>query len=241
MPEKDASSRPSRLIPSKSRRTLLVIAGFLLLTVAATAVEIIVKSHQQRPLMGNVMALGLLNINVILLVVLLLLLGRQLAKIYFEKKKSPFGAGFKTKLVTAFIALSIVPAGLLFIVASGLLTGSVKYWFGPRIEGAVLDSISIARVYREEKTKDALHYAKVMAERLSDNKKPADMKTFSRNARDEYRVDLVAVYSRNKKMLAAAGRGKFAWALSGRKHPRARPWIKAGRFRRLRKCALERS
>jgi two-component system, NtrC family, nitrogen regulation sensor histidine kinase NtrY len=214
MPEKDVSSRPSSLVPYKSRRTLLVIAGFLLLTVAATAVEIISKSHQQRPLMGNVMALGLLNINVILLVVLLLLLGRQLAKIYFEKKKSPFGAGFKTKLVTAFIALSIVPAGLLFIVASGLLTGSVKYWFGPRIEGAVLDSISIARVYKEDKTKDALHYAKVMAQRLSENKRPADIRTFSRSARDEYRLDVVAVYSRNKKMLASAGRGKFAWALS---------------------------
>jgi two-component system nitrogen regulation sensor histidine kinase NtrY len=214
MPEKDASPRPSRSGPSRSRRTLLLIAGFLFLTIAATAVEIIVKSHQQRPLIGNVMALGLLNINVILLVVLLLLLGRQLAKIYFERKKSPFGAGFKTKLVTAFIALSIVPAGLLFIVASGLLTGSVKYWFGPRIEGAVLDSISIAREYREEKTKDALHYARMMAQRLSENKKPADMKTFSRNARDEYRLDLVAVYSRNKKILAAAGRGKFDWALS---------------------------
>ncbi|MGC2422944.1 MAG: ATP-binding protein [Nitrospirota bacterium] len=217
MPKDDVSPRPSRSGPSKSRRTLLLIAGFLLLTIAATVVEMIVKSHQQRPLIGNVMALGLLNINVILLVVLLLLLGRQLAKIYFEKKKSPFGAGFKTKLVTAFIALSIVPAGLLFIVASGLLTGSVKYWFGPRIEGAVLDSISIAREYKGEKTRDALHYAQVMADRLSENKKPIDLKTFSRNARDEYRLDLVAVYSRNKKILAAAGRGKFAWALSGDK------------------------
>lgn len=212
---KDESPSPSRSGLSKSRKTLLLIAGFLLLTTVSTVVEMIVKSHQQRPLMGNVMALGLLNINVILLVVLLLLLGRQLAKIYFEKKKSPFGAGFKTKLVTAFIALSIVPAGLLFIVASGLLTGSVKYWFGPRIEGAVLDSISIARVYREEKTKDALHYARVMAQRLSENKNPVDLKTFSRNARDEYRVDLVEVYSRNRKILAVAGRGKFVRAFSG--------------------------
>ena len=54
-----------------------------------------------------------------------------------------------------------------------------------------------------------------MADRLSENKKPVDLKTFSLNARDEYRMDLVAVYSRNKKILAAAGRGKFAWALSG--------------------------
>ena len=219
----------------------MLIAGFFLLTIAATVVEIIVKSHQQRPLIGNVMALGLLNINVILLVVLLLLLGRQLAKIYFEKKKSPFGAGFKTKLVTAFIALSIVPAGLLFIVASGLLTGSVKYWFGPRIEGAVLDSISIAREYRAEKTKDALHYAQVMAQRLSENNKPVDLKTFSRNARDEYRMDLVEVYSRNKKIQAAAGRGNFAWALSWAKKSSVKPWIKASRYQRPRQCAWERS
>ncbi len=198
--------------PSRGLRTLIIIAGFLLLTVAATAVEIVLKSHQKRPLFGNVITLGLLNVNIILLAVLLLLLGRQLAKIYFEKKRSPFGAGFKTKLVTAFIGLSIVPAALLFIAASGLLTGSVKYWFGPRIERAVLDSISIAHAYKEEKARDALQSAIQLAGSLSGNKKPVDYNSFSLKARDRYRVDLVEVYSSKRRMLAVAGRGRFSWA-----------------------------
>ncbi len=202
--------------PSRGLRTLLLIAGFLLLTIAATAVEIILKSRQHRPLLGNVITLGLLNVNVILLVVLLLLIGRQLAKIYFEKKKSPFGAGFKTKLVTAFIGLSIVPAGLLFIAANGLLSGSVKDWFGPRIERAVLDSISIARSYKEEKTKDAMQSAIRLSGSISGNKAPVDYNSLSMKARARYRVDMVEVYSGKKKLLAVAGRGGLSWARADR-------------------------
>ncbi len=209
----DSSPPPTpRPGPSRGLRTLVVIAGFLLLTVAATAVEIILKSRQHRPLLGNVITLGLLNVNVILLVVLLLLIGRQLAKIYFEKKKSPFGAGFKTKLVAAFIGLSIVPAALLFVAANGLLSGSVKNWFGPRIERAVLDSISIARTYKEEKTRDALQSALRLAGSLSGSKNPVDYNALSVKARARYRVDMVEVYSRKKKLVAVAGRGGLSWA-----------------------------
>ncbi len=210
MPDPTSSSpRPG---PYRGLRTLVTIAGFLLLTVASTAVEIILKSRQHRPLLGNVITLGLLNVNVILLLVLLLLLGRQIAKIYFEKKNSPFGAGFKTKLVAAFIGLSIVPAVLLFIAASGLLSGSVKNWFGPRIERAVLDSISIARSYKEEKTRDALQSASRLAGSLSRSGAPVDYNAFSMKARARYGADMVEVFSRKKNLLAMAGQSRISWA-----------------------------
>ena len=82
----------------------LVYRRFLLLTIAATVVENPSNSHQQRPLIGKRDGARPFKYQRHPARLYLLLLGRQLAKIYFEKKKSPFGAGFKTKLVTAFIA-----------------------------------------------------------------------------------------------------------------------------------------
>ncbi|HEX9860555.1 MAG TPA: hypothetical protein VGB23_05075, partial [Nitrospirota bacterium] len=112
---------------SPGLRNVLIVLGFFALTLGATAVEISLKSHQERPLFGNVVALALLNINVLLLAVLVLLIGRQLVKLYIERKTSPFGAGYRSKLTVAFVALSIIPAGILFVVAIKLLTGGVEY------------------------------------------------------------------------------------------------------------------
>ena len=82
---------------SKGLKTLLIVLGVFALTAGATVIEIAYQSHTDRPMLGNVVSLALLNINAILLVAITLLLGRQLVKFYFERKQSPFGAGFRTK------------------------------------------------------------------------------------------------------------------------------------------------
>ena len=42
--------------------------------------------------------------------VLVLLVLRNLVKLYFERRRQMLGAKFRTRLVLAFVALSIVPA-----------------------------------------------------------------------------------------------------------------------------------
>ena len=197
---------------SRNVRRLLIVAGFLALTLGATAIEIALKTHQQRPLVGNIIALALLNVNVLLLVVLLLLLGRQLAKLYFEKKASPFGAGFKIKLVTAFIGLSIVPAALLFVVASGLLTGGVKYWFGPRVENTMKDSIALVNSYKEDRVNSAVHYAEKAAGRIEEGQLTvAALSKAAQAARAEYGLDAIEIYNSRGKLLASSAKGKQPW------------------------------
>ena len=153
-------------------------------------------------------SLALLNINVLLLVVLLLLLGRQLVKFYFERKQSPFGAGFRSKLVVAFIGLTIVPAGVLFVVAVGLLTGGVKYWFGPKVENAVRDSVAIADGYKTDRKTTALHYADNIAAGLKGAAADkAHIKHLLERYRSDYGLDVAAVYDRSGQLLTSAGGG----------------------------------
>ena len=53
-------------------------------------------------------------IVVLALLILATILGRNLIKLYFERKSGQLGSSFKTKIVRTFIVLSLLPALLLF-------------------------------------------------------------------------------------------------------------------------------
>jgi two-component system nitrogen regulation sensor histidine kinase NtrY len=98
---------------------------------------------------SNIWLLTLVNVNVILVVVLLLLLSRNLVKLYFERRHKLLGAGFRAKLVAAFVGLTLIPTFLLFIVASGLISSSIENWFGIQVEQSLKSSLEIAQGYYE--------------------------------------------------------------------------------------------
>src|SRR5512143_2279977 len=197
---------------SKGLKTLLIVLGVFALTAGATVVEIAYQSHQDRPMLGNVVSLALLNINAILLVAITLLLGRQLVKFYFERRQSRAGAGFRSKIVAAFIGLSIVPAGIMFIIASTLLTGGVKYWFGPRVESTMRESIALVESYKQERAEDGVRFAGAIGDQVGQAKRldgPA-LRLLDR-ARSEYGLDIVELYDAHGRRLATSRPGAYAW------------------------------
>ncbi|MBI5694292.1 MAG: PAS domain S-box protein [Nitrospirae bacterium] len=190
----------------KGTKTLLIVLGLFVLTLGATAAQIALKAHQQRPLFGNVVALTLLNINILLLLVLMLLIGRQLVKFYFERKESRFGAGFRTKLILAFVGLSVIPAAMLFFVASTMLSGGVKFWFGPKVENTVKNSVELVESYRDDRKASALHFADVLAERLSaSGGDKAGAMRIADTGKGEFGLDMVEVYAPDGKLVASSG------------------------------------
>lgn len=96
----------------------------------------------------NILFLTLMNLNITLVVILVLLLSRNLIKLYFERKEKK--TRFKTKLIAAFIGLSLIPSVLLFIVASGLLTSSIDNWFSVQVERSLDASLKVAQHYHDQ-------------------------------------------------------------------------------------------
>jgi two-component system nitrogen regulation sensor histidine kinase NtrY len=58
-------------------------------------------------------------LNIILLVLLVFLVARNLMKLVFERRRRMLGSHLRTRLVLAFLAVSIFPAVLIFLVALG--------------------------------------------------------------------------------------------------------------------------
>src|SRR5207249_3884792 len=77
---------------------------------------------------------ALFNLNLIVFLLLLVLLIRNLVKLWFERRQQLIGAKFKTKLVLSFLALSLAPAVLIFIIASNFINKSIEGWFKPQVE-----------------------------------------------------------------------------------------------------------
>ena len=132
----------------KRRRELLIIGILSVLIVFITILEMgSPQLGEKIPVASNIIIFALININVILILLLIFLVIRNLVKLIFERKRKVLGAKLKTKLVVAFVSLSLVPTLLLFFVAVGLITNSVDQWFRVPVESSLQGSLEVAQTY----------------------------------------------------------------------------------------------
>ena len=99
------------------------------------------------PLTSSILVFSLININVILLLLLLFLTVRNLVKLLFERRKSIMGAKLRSKLVLAFVILSLLPTIILFFVSVQFISLSIEYWFNLPIEQSLKNSVEVGQDY----------------------------------------------------------------------------------------------
>jgi two-component system nitrogen regulation sensor histidine kinase NtrY len=173
-------------------RPVWIISALLLFTLTVTVLYFReIKTSDFFP--GNILVLTLLEINLILLILLVLLLSRNLIKHYFERRKKIPGAGFRGKLIAAFVGFSSIPAVLLLIVASGLLTSSVENWFSIQVERPLDSALHMAKFYYQKQEEAALDHARTLGAILStgsllSEENRSNLSELMKTKREEYRV-----------------------------------------------------
>lgn len=106
------------------------------------------------PLSSTVLMFILINTNLLLLLALLLLVFRNLAKLYYEKKANILGTKLKTRLITAFIVLALLPTTVLFFFSIHFISTSIAFWFNTPVEQTLESSLAVGQKlyeYIEEK------------------------------------------------------------------------------------------
>ena len=113
---------------SKQKGPRVIGAIIILLIILFFAIEFFIRETQQfsPTTMTRALLTSLQIIVLLLFLVLLFVLGRNLIKLYLERKRKVAGAQFKTKLLLFFIALSLIPTLLLFIFASDLVRRNIE-------------------------------------------------------------------------------------------------------------------
>ncbi len=143
---------------NRRKRNLLIIAGFLFLIGVANLVDTDVYAPDL-PIASNITIFALLNLNLIVLLLLVVLLFRNLVKLWFERRQNVIGAKFKTKLVLAFLSLSLAPAILIFLIASNFINKSIEGWFKPQVERPLDQALGVAQTYYNNLERTALRHA----------------------------------------------------------------------------------
>ena len=93
----------------------------------------------------TILLLALSTVIFLAFVIFALILLRILLKLYVERQQQQLGARFKTKMVVAFLSLSLVPVCFLFIFSYGLLNRTIDRWFSVPLDLLRRDSEEMVR------------------------------------------------------------------------------------------------
>jgi two-component system nitrogen regulation sensor histidine kinase NtrY len=145
---------------------LATALAVLLLAFSLTRLPQLTDSHS---LASNAVFVVLINLNIILLVLLVFLVGRNLIKLFYERRRKLLGAHLRFRLVLAFVAISLLPAILLFFIGVGFMTRSIENWFAAEVERALEGSLSVVNTFYERLGDEALLYAQDLAVEVVDS------------------------------------------------------------------------
>ncbi len=126
---------------SRRKREVSLAVGGALLIVGLTWVELRMLG------LNSALFLGLFNLNVILLLVMLFVVARNGVKLLLERRRNVLGSRLRTRLVAAFIFLSLVPVALMYYVSAKFVQTSVDYWFKAQVEESMEQSLEIGRAF----------------------------------------------------------------------------------------------
>ncbi len=152
----------------RRRNELLIIGIISILIIVLTFLEMkIPQVGTTIPGANNIIIFSLININIILILLLIFLVIRNLVKLIFERRRKVLGARLRTRLVAAFVTLSLVPTILLFLVAVGFITNSVDRWFKPQVKQSLQASLEVVQTYNRDFARTVVSAAQQISSYLS--------------------------------------------------------------------------
>ncbi len=183
----------------KKRRTRRIVFLIGIFAASLTAIEILIQQlNNPVPIVNNLLVFTLVNLNIILLVVLVVVVVRNLAKLYFERKNNILGSKFQTKLIVSFIILTLIPSLLLFVVASNLITQGIEGWFNEQIEHSLHESLEVAQTFYRNSINNSLYFAKQISELLTDKRllrEQTQLHNFLSKKQEEFNLGVIEVYT----------------------------------------------
>src|SRR5579885_2300577 len=145
-------------------------------------------------------------------VIFALILLRILLKLYVERRQQQLGSRFKTKMVVAFLSISLVPVCVLFIFAYGLINRSLDRWFGIPFDIVRRDAGQIVQQLESQAEERALEAAEHLAsreevERSATGRKESAVATRLAREVSELRVEGAVYLDERGRVLGEAGKG----------------------------------
>lgn len=179
---------------SKRRKEILFIFSISILLAFLIGVEVyIFRSGQNLPSSYILFFIGLVNINLILVLLLLFLIFRNIVKVFIERKGKVFGSSLKSKLIISFVSFSVVPTLLVFTISVFYLNSSFEKWFSQRMLSVLRNASEVIDTFISNEKKRGYEYARLTTKELA-RTPAAQKKKQIEKIREQFRLDAVEYY-----------------------------------------------
>ena len=181
----------------KRKREILSIFSISILLAFLIGVEVYVfRSGQNLPSSYVLFFIGLVNINLILVLLLLFLIFRNIVKVFIERRGKIFGSSLKSKLIISFVSFSVVPTLLVFIISVFYLNSSFDKWFSQRMLSVLRNASEVIDTFIANEKKRGYEFGRIAARDLN---KKHDFDTPHAQAelekmRNQYQLDAIEYY-----------------------------------------------
>lgn len=157
-------------IARRKRERIIIVVTVAVIAVLSLLEYHLFRTDAELPASSNVLIFGLININVILIILLIFLIVRNVVKLIFERRRGIIGSKLRTKLVAAFVGLSLIPTVALFIVSINFLSYSIDTWFSIKIGDALHETVEVAQITYRQKADLAKFNARQISQDITKNR-----------------------------------------------------------------------
>jgi two-component system nitrogen regulation sensor histidine kinase NtrY len=185
----------------RRKREFILIFGILVVVALMTFVESrIINFGADIAVSNTVLMFILININLLLLVLMIYLVFRNLVKLIYDRRRNVLGSKIRTKLVIAFVSLTLLPTIVLFFFSLNFITSSIEFWFNVPVEQALENSLWVGgRIYSRAEENNRFLIERISYQlKAKDLLNPKNQEALSRYIRivqREYNLDALEVYA----------------------------------------------
>lgn len=149
---------------------------------------------EQLPLNQSIFFFGLINFNLILLLLLTFFILRNLFKAFVNNRSGIMGNSLKSRLIATFLVFSLVPTALMFVISLFYINSSFDRWFSDKMQSVLKSALVIQNEYYSTAKRKNFNAAFVLGGRLSGVEGRDEKKIIINNFRKEQSLDIIEYY-----------------------------------------------
>jgi two-component system nitrogen regulation sensor histidine kinase NtrY len=193
------SHMPSDEIRRRKRERILIVIIMVIVGLLALALNRKIFSATDFSVSHQVLIFIMININLLLLLLLIFLVFRNLVKLFYDRKRKVMGVKLRTRLVIAFITLTLLPTIVLFVFSINFITSSIEFWFNVPVEQALKNSLEIGQKIYQRTENNSQFYLKRIAyqidkKSLINRAKSTALSRYVQVVQREFNLDAVEIY-----------------------------------------------
>jgi two-component system nitrogen regulation sensor histidine kinase NtrY len=182
----------------KRKREVVAVLFLALLFFTLTWVQFkLLGISEQLPFEHSIFFFGLVNFNIIILLLLFFLIFRNVVKVFVERQGKVIGSSLKAKLVAAFSLFAFIPTTLMFVVSVFYINSSFDKWFSLRMSNVLKSSLEVNQEYIFSARKKNYNFANQIArsvEKAPLSTRPKKLAQLLDDSRERFMLDAVEYY-----------------------------------------------